>query len=204
VLAATSQDVREQITEARAALSGIAAHDAGKEAARLAAAWRALHRIDRLAADLGALGRLHAGAQETYLRPVDVDEVLTTVIDDLGPGGHYVVLGSLEDLPDVIADAALLTRVLTSLLADALAHSPGDVPPEVAAACTDGVVRIRVTGGRHWTVEGLPIRLARDVAEAMGDTLTCEETPGAGLVAVITLPAAAPSPSPATPAACVP
>ena len=200
VLAATSQDVRRQIAAARTALSDIAADDPGNSAAKLATAWRALHRIDRLAADLGALGRLHAGALETYLRPVDVDEVLTAVIDDLGPGGH-VVVGSLEDLPDVIADAALLTRVLTSLLADALARNPGGVPPEVTAASAGDMVQIRVAGCRHWVPEGLPIRLARDVAEAMGDTLTFEETPSGGRTVVITLPAAAQHPSPGARAA---
>jgi two-component system sensor histidine kinase KdpD len=202
VLAAASQDVRKQTAAARAALSDIAADDSGNRAAKLAAAWRALHRIDRLAADLGALGRLHAGALETYLRPVDVDEVLTAVLDDLGPGGHDVTLGSLADLPDVIADAALLTRVLASLLADALAHSPDGVAPEVTAASADGTMRIRVAGGRHWIVEGLPVRLARDLTEAMGGTLAREETPAGGRAVVITLPAAAlHDPSPGTRAA---
>ncbi len=127
--------------------------------------------------------------------------MLTAALDDLGPGGHDVTVGSLEDLPDVIADAALLTRVLTSLLADALAHNPGDVPPDVTAASAGDMVQIRVAGCRHWTSEGLPIRLARDVAEAMGDTLTFEETPSGGRTVVITLPAAAQHPSPGARAA---
>lgn len=37
-----------------------------------------------------------------------------------------------EQLPDVIADAALLTRALTALGADALRHSPPDRPPRHA------------------------------------------------------------------------
>ena len=194
VLASTSQDVERQVAAAREALTGLAAD---RRPGQLAAAWRALHRIDRLAADLGALGRLHAGALETYLRPVEVDEVLTAVLDDLGPGGHDVVLGSLEDLPDVIADAALLTRALTSLLAAALARGPGGGPPLVTAASTDGTVRIRVTGCSHWTdPDGLPVRIARDLTEAMGDTLDCEQTPSGDGAVVITLPAAARSPVP--------
>jgi len=191
VLAATSQDARRQVTVAREALAGLAAGRPEDRAGQLATAWRALHRIDRLAADLGALGRLHAGALETYLRPVDVDEVLAAVLDDLGPGGHHVVIGSLEDLPDVIADAELLTRVLTSLLAAALAHGAGDAAPEVTATSLDGMVRLRITGRGRWTEpDGLPVRLARDLTEAMGGTFGEEEEPG-GRAVVITLPGAA-------------
>ena len=191
MLAATSQDARRQVTVAREALASLAVGHPEDRAGQLATAWRALHRIDRLAADLGALGRLHAGALETYLRPVDVDEVLAAVLDDLGPGGHHVVIGSLEGLPDVIADAELLTRVLTGLLAAALAHGAGDAPPEVTATSLDGMVRLRITGRGHWTEpDGLPVRLARDLTEAMGGTFGDEEEPG-GRAVVITLPGAA-------------
>ncbi|MGO4759999.1 sensor histidine kinase KdpD, partial [Streptomyces sp. 2MCAF27] len=54
--------------------------------------------------------RPRAGA--LYLRPVDLDEALTAALDDLGPGGHSISLRLPERLPDVIADAALLARVL--------------------------------------------------------------------------------------------
>jgi len=97
----------------------------------------------------------------------------------------------------VIADAALLTRALTSLLAAALARSPGDAPPLVTAASADGTVRIRATGCSHWTdPEGLPVRIARDLTEAMGDTLDCERSSSGDRAVVITLPAAARSPVP--------
>ncbi len=193
VLAATSREARNQIAAARQALTAIATGHSDNLAAQLATAWRALYRIDRLAADLGALGRLHAGALETFLRPVDLDEVFAAVLDDLGPGGHDVTLGSLEDVPDVIADAALLARILTSLLADSLARSSGAAPPSVTADSADAAVRIRITGCGMWTrpdPDGLPVRLARDLAEAMGGTLGCFIGDGGWSVA-ITLPAAA-------------
>ena len=191
VLAATSRDARDQVTVARQALTAIATGQRENLADQLATVWRALYRIDGLAADLGALGRLHAGALETYLRPVELDEVLTAVLDDLGPGGHDVMVGPLENLPDVITDAALLTRILTSLLADALARGRGDVPPSVTAQSEAGAVRITVTRcGRCTDPEALPIRLARDLTESMGDTLRWERAPGGGLTVVITLRAA--------------
>lgn len=74
------------------------------------------------------MGQLRAGALETYLRPVDLDEILATVVEDLGPGGPDIALRIPEDLSDVIADADLLTRVLTSLTAEALHGQRGRRP----------------------------------------------------------------------------
>jgi len=200
VLAATTEDATRQVAAARAALTAIATSGTGASKDQLASAWRALHRIDRLATDLSALGRLHSGALETYLRPVDIDEVLTAALDDLGPGGHAVTIGSFADLPDVIADAALLTRVLTSLLADALANSTYDTPSGIsvgAVAGPDATVLINVSAGPHWPdPDGLAVRLARDLTEAMGGVLSGEYTdtgrPDDGGTVRIALPAARP------------
>jgi two-component system, OmpR family, sensor histidine kinase KdpD len=200
LLAATGQNVREQIAAAKVALAALAEHDAvatsGDRAALVASARRAVDRIARLVADLSDLNRLHAGAVETYLRPVDLDEVLAAVVDDLGPGGHYMTLSTPENLSDVIADAALLTRILTSLMADALHRSTADVPPVLTATGLASHVEIRIADqgtdpDQGNGTNGLALRLARDLTEAMGDTLRCERTAGGGRTVIITLPAAA-------------
>ena len=125
LLAATGQSAREQLAAAQAALAALAECDSpGDRVALLASARGAVDAVSRLVDDLRDLSRLHAGAVETFLRPVDLDEVMAASFDDLGPGGQHVMLTMAEDLPEVIADAALLTRILTSLLADAVARSP--------------------------------------------------------------------------------
>ncbi len=63
---------------------------------------------NRLVNDLRDLGRLNAGAVETYLRPVDLAEVLADFLVDLGPAAA-VILCLAGDLADVIADATHLT-----------------------------------------------------------------------------------------------
>ena len=208
LLAATSQHAHEQLTAAQAALAGLADHGAAAtpadRTALVAAARRAVDRIGRLVADLSDLSRLHAGALQTYLRPVDLDEVMAASLEDLGPGGHHITLSTPEDLPDVIADAALLTRILTSLMGDALHRSPADVPPVFTADGLASHVQIRIADqgpGPHQgnDTNSLALRLARDLTEAMGDTLRCEETRGGGRTVTITLPAAARR-SPAPPA----
>ncbi len=104
-----------------------------------------MDQVSRLVDDLRDLSRLHAGAIETYLRPVDLDEVLAACMDDLGPGRQEVTLSLAEDLPDVIADATLLTRILTSLLADAVHRCPAGPLPVLTASSPNGRVEVRIT-----------------------------------------------------------
>jgi two-component system, OmpR family, sensor histidine kinase KdpD len=200
LIAATTEKARELTTAAQAALARLAdpaARTAAENAALVASARLALDRVARLVTDVSDLSRLHAGALETYLRPVDLDEVIAVSLDDLGPGGHHVTLGTPEDLPDVIADAALLARILTSLMADALHRSPAGAPPTLTAASTGSNVDIGITDQGPGTDLGngtgssLALRLARDLTEAMGGALRCDQTPSGGRSVVITLPAAA-------------
>jgi two-component system, OmpR family, sensor histidine kinase KdpD len=200
LLAATGQQAREQLKKADAALAFLADPAAvippAERAARAADARRAVARLSMLLTDLKDLRRLQAGALETYLRPVDLDEVLAAALEDLGPGGPAITLSVPEDLPDVIADADLLTRILTGLTAEALHRSPPARPPEFTAASVGGHAEIRITDHGPQQAQGsepdtLGFRLARDLTEAMGDTLRCAENKDGGRTVVITLPAAA-------------
>ena len=195
LLAATGERARQQLAAATAALTALAegADAPDDRAVLLAAARRAVAQVSRLIGDLSDLSRLHAGAVETYLRPVDLDEVMAACLDDLGPGSQHVTLSTAEDLPDVIADATLLTRILTSLLADALQRSPAGQPPVVTAVSRNSRVEVRITDEGPDQPDGeasLAFRLARDLTEALGDTLRSERLPG-GHSVVVTLPAAA-------------
>jgi two-component system, OmpR family, sensor histidine kinase KdpD len=196
LLTATGEDAREQLAAARTALTALAEGSAlGPEdrAALLAKAANAVDRVSRLTQDLSDLSRLHAGGVETYLRPVDLDEVLTAALDDLGPGSEDITVSMAEDLPDVIADAALLTRILTSLLADALQRSPAGAPPVLTAASLASRVEISIADegpAQNGGPASLALRLAGDLAEAMGDTLRSERTPSGGRNVILTMPAA--------------
>jgi two-component system, OmpR family, sensor histidine kinase KdpD len=204
LIAATTQKARDLTAAAQAAvarLAGPAPRTAAENATLVASARLALDKVARLVDDASDLSRLHAGALETYLRPVDLDEVIAAALEDLGPGGHHITLQTPEDLPDVIADAALLDRILTSLMADALHRSPADTPPALTATVTGGDVTIRVTDNGPAPAagngSGLALRLAQDLTEAMGFTFRCGQIPAGGRSVAITLPAAR---SPAHPA----
>ena len=201
LLAATGENAHEQLAAARAALTTLTVSEdhrtvltPGERRRLLAVAARAVDQMSRLMDDLRDLSRLHAGAVETYLRPVDLDEVLAACLDDLGPGRQEVTLSLAEDLPDVIADATLLNRVLTSLLADATRRSSAGPPPVLTASSPNGQVEVRITDqgpDERGGPASLAVRLATDLAEAMGITLRCEHSPSGGRTVVIILSAAA-------------
>ena len=199
LIAATTQKAHELTIAARAAVARLAdpaPRTPAEHAALISSAQLALDRLARLVGDVSDLSRLHAGALETYLRPVELDEVIAACLEDLGPGGHPITLETPEDLPDVIADAALLTRILTSLVADALHRSPAGAPPALTAAFDGSSVTIRVIDQGTGPVpangngSGLALGLAGDLAEAMGGTLRCDPTPAGDHSVAITLPAA--------------
>ncbi|MFJ9614436.1 DUF4118 domain-containing protein [Streptomyces noursei] len=205
LLLAAGRDLRAPLHTAEDALGRLrrrGGERAPDERRLLETARAAVHRAAQLVTDLDDLSRLHAGALDLYLRPVDLNEAWGAALDDLGPGGHSIVLRLPEYLPDVIADAALLTRALTALAADALRHSPPGRPPVVTAETHDGRVAIRVTdgsGGEGAAAAGrsgsradsLALRLSRDLAEAMDGSLRTSGR-GSAFTVTLSLPSSAP------------
>jgi two-component system sensor histidine kinase KdpD len=204
-LLAVQHALREPLAQARAAVDQLATPgplDGGRRQTLAGNTQTCLAHLTTALTDLDDLAQARAGALDIHLRPVDIDEVLSAALGDLGPGGHDIVLDMPEDTPDVIADANLLARVLTNLATHAAGRNqPGTVPT------------IRVTAGPdHLTFDvidhgpandtaanraevalptaSLPIRVARDLAEAMGATVTATQTPGGGLTISLTMPRA--------------
>ncbi|WP_214110628.1 DUF4118 domain-containing protein [Acrocarpospora catenulata] len=210
LLAAVSHDLRAPLAAARAAVESLSATDVEwspeDREELLATAGESLAKLDRLVANLLDMSRLQAGVLGVALRPVAVDEVLPRAIDDLP---DQVVKTDLpDDLPDVLADPALLERVLANLISNAARYQPGGAVLVTASAYGDRV-EIRVVdrgpglppgdyervfqpfqrlGDRDsHTGVGLGLALSRGLAEAMGGTLIPDETPGGGLTMVLSL-----------------
>ena len=224
LLAAVSHDLRSPLASAKAAVGSLRSHDVTwtpqDREELLATADESLDRLIRLVENLLDLSRLQAGALSVFIRPVALDELIPLALDDLGPGGHDVAVQLPEDLPECLADAALLERVVANLIANALRHSPPGSPPLLSASTLGDRVELHVVDHGpgiapehrdqmfapfqrlgdtdNTTGVGLGLALSRGLTEAMGGSLTPQETPGGGLTMIVSLPSAG-TPPPAPP-----
>jgi two-component system, OmpR family, sensor histidine kinase KdpD len=216
LLAAVSHDLRAPLAAAKAAVSGLRSCDARLTAADRAelldAAEKSLDLLGRLTASLLDVSRLQAGALAVFPRPSDLGEIVADSLDALGPRARTVLADIPPGLPEVMADPAMMERVIANLVGNALRYAPAGSPLVTARACGDRRVELRVvdhgTGipeadrkrallpfqrlGRpsEETGLGLGLVVSRGLAEAMGSTVEPEETPGGGLTMVVSLPAA--------------
>jgi two-component system sensor histidine kinase KdpD len=216
LLAAVSHDLRTPLASAKAAVAGLRAQDVqfsdDDRDELLATADESLDKLDRLVANLLDMSRLQAGAIGVVPVDIGAEEIVPRALDDLGPPGRTVTLHLSDDLPALHADPGLLERILVNLIANALRYSPPGRPPAVTASAHGMIVEVRIIdhgpgipadrwddvflpfqrlGDRdNHTGVGLGLALSRGLTQAMGGTLTPEETPGGGLTMILSLPAA--------------
>ncbi|MGP4098906.1 sensor histidine kinase, partial [Nonomuraea sp. KM90] len=214
LLTAVSHDLRTPLSAAKAAVESLRSHDvawsARDQEELLATADESLVRLDRLVENLLDMSRLQAGVLGLSLQPVALEDVVPRAIDDLGSLRERVEGDVDIELPDVVADPALLERVLVNLMSNAVRHSPPGRNVLVTASTHGDDVEIRVVdrgpgipreardrvflpfqrlGDRdNGTGVGLGLALSRGLTEAMGGTLEPEETPGGGLTMIVKLP----------------
>ncbi|WP_344665185.1 sensor histidine kinase [Catenulispora yoronensis] len=215
LLAAVSHDLRTPLAAARASVETLRdpQFDLSEEdrTELLGAAHESLGRLSRLVEDLLDMSRLQSGALKPHLEPFAVEEVLPRAVDDVpAAAGRVRALPLPADLPPVMADDALLERVLANLIGNAAKHTASPIEIAVAAPAA-GTVEIRVADHGPGIAEadresvfrpfqrlgdrdnaagvGLGLALARGLTEAMGGTLRPEDTPGGGLTMVVTVPA---------------
>jgi two-component system, OmpR family, sensor histidine kinase KdpD len=215
LLAAVSHDLRTPLSAARAAVSTLIDPELEvgptDRAELLEVADESLDRLTRLVENLLDLSRLQAGALKPRLEPTAADEIVPRAIDDVPGAGGRVRLERVEPgVPAMLADGPLLERVIANLIGNAVQHTDSpivitlsalagsvelrciDRGPGIPAAHRDLVFRpFQRLGDRdNSTGVGLGLALARGLVEAMGGTLTPEETPGGGVTMVVALPAA--------------
>lgn len=214
LLAAVSHDLRTPLSAAKAAVESLRNDEVAwteqDRAELLATADESLDRLDRLVENLLDMSRLQAGVLGLSLQPVALEEVVPRAIDDLGSLCDRVEGDVSVDLPDIVADPALLERVLVNLMTNAVRYSPPERKVLITGSRHDDEVEIRVIdrgpgippedhervflpfqrlGDRdNGTGVGLGLALSRGLTEAMGGTLVPEETPGGGLTMIVSLP----------------
>jgi len=216
LLTAVSHDLRTPLAAAKAAVSCLRSPDAhltpGDREELLATAEQSLDQLTHLAASLLDVTRLQAGAPAVFPRPADLGQIVAGSLDRLSPRPHAVLADVPPGLPEVMADPAVLERVIVNLVVNALRHAPAAAPPLLTVRARGNRVELRVIdhgpgipaaarkrvflpfarlgdpAGKNGV--GLGLAVSRALAETMGGTVEPEETPGGGLTMVVSLSAA--------------
>jgi two-component system sensor histidine kinase KdpD len=216
LLQAVSHDLRTPLAGIKASISSLRQREITwppeQEAEFLRTIEEETDRLDNLVENLLDMSRLQSGAVRTQLVPVTVDGVVLTALAGLGPRADEVIVEVGEDLPPVVADRALLERVVANLVDNALKMAPAGTPVRVEAGTVPEGVDIRVVDQGpgiasrereqvfepfqrttdHGSGVGLGLAIARGFLDAMGGEILLEDTPGGGLSAVVRLRRAEP------------
>ena len=216
LLGAVSHDLRTPIASIKASVSSLRAADVqwtdAQRAELLATADADLDRLTDLITNLLDLSRLQAGVLPVLALPLGLEDVVAGALHHLNAPPGAVDVDVPDDLPEVHADAGLLERVIANLVQNALRYTPEGVPVRVTASAHAGSVELRVIDRgpgiaaqdadavfaafqRRGDVPangagvGLGLAIARGFAEAMGGSVTADETPGGGATFVVRLAA---------------
>ncbi len=221
LLQAVSHDLRTPLASIKASISSLRQGDIEWPPEAIAEFEATIEEeTDRLAAIIGNLldmSRIQAAALNVEVRRCGVEEVVLGALASVGRRGGDVDVDVPVDLPDVLADAALLERAVANLVANALRYTPDGVPVRVTAGAVSVGSRCRVDvrvvdhgpGIRPADREvvfqpfqrivdhradgggvGLGLAIARGFVDAMGGELAIEDTPGGGTTMMVGLPAA--------------
>jgi two-component system sensor histidine kinase KdpD len=169
-------------------------------------------RLVRLVENLLDMSRVNAGVVSPRLERVALEDIVPAALASLGPRAAAVDVRLSETLPPVLADAALLERVLANVVDNAVRASPPDARVRVEAAELRDRLEVRVVdrgpgipraarddvfqpfqrlGDRDaGTGVGLGLAVARGFADAMGALLELDDTPGGGTTVSVSLPRA--------------
>ncbi len=215
LLAAVSHDLRTPLASAKAAVTSLRSRDVDWAAEDhdelLATADESLDRLTHLVDNLLDMSRLQAGALSLFPRPAGLDEIVSRALDNLEPAARGITVDIPESLPEINVDPAILERVIVNLTENALRYSPPGQPPLLTASALGDRVELRVVDRGpgipekernrmfvpfqrlgdtdNTTGVGLGLALSRGLTEAMGGTLTAEDTPGGGLTMTVSVPA---------------
>jgi two-component system, OmpR family, sensor histidine kinase KdpD len=210
VLRAVSHDLRTPLATMRTSVAGLLtggdALTAGEREELLLAVDSSSDSLVRLIDNLLDLSRLQTGLLRPMLRARSLEEVLPLAL--AGQPAGAVELDLDESAPLVRTDAGLLERVVANLVSNAVRHSSGH-PVRVLARVLEHEILILVVdrgpgvplaqreqifepfqrlGDTGTAGLGLGLAVARGLAEAIGGSLTAEDTPGGGLTMVVSVP----------------
>jgi two-component system sensor histidine kinase KdpD len=214
LLAAVSHDLRSPLAAIRAAVDSLRSTEvvwsADDEAELLETVDEATTRLTALVDNLLDMSRIQTGAVTPSATDVGLASAVHNALYPLEGSERIEV--NIEPALVVRADPGLFDRVLANICDNALKYTPAEAAIRIDAARTNDRITLRIAdsgpGLRNADTDGLfapfqrfgdvprqdgvglGLAVARGFTEAMGGTITAEETPGGGLTFVLDYPAA--------------
>ncbi len=161
------------------------------------------------------LTRLESGAQALRLSPVNCQELIADCLRKLSvfAAERRIKLSSQiePNLPELKADAQLMTQAISNLLSNAIKYSPPEtevivsaersqnqlvirikdqgfgIPPEAQQRIFEKFFRLERDASSNVVGTGLGLSLVKEIVEQHGGQITVESTPGVGSTFTIRL-----------------
>ena len=180
-------------------------------AALVATALERVHYVD-VARDALLMAGLQSGEVQLELSRQPLQQIVDGALKSLGSvmAKFHVVNDLPPDLPPITGDAALLERVVRSLVGNVAKHTPAGTHVTLSAARVDGAIEVAIEDdgpglpkGREDEVfesfargeqqsnrrgAGLGLAISRAIVEAHGGTIRAEKGRERGTRIVFTLP----------------
>lgn len=167
-------------------------------------------RLGGLLDDLLDLNRLSEGRRSISFEPVDLAELVASVVEEVSPLEEHPLRVVLEPC-QVEVEPTTMRRVVSNLIRNAAVHTPSGTPIVVHLEVAGDRVRCRVVdrgdgvpddtkeriferfeqGGsapRHRPGTGIGLTLVRGFVDLHGGRVWVEDTPGGGATFVVELP----------------
>jgi PAS domain S-box-containing protein len=218
VMQLVTHEMKTPLTAIKGMSEVMTKFDPGAEKRRemSAAINEATERMTRMIDDYLDLTRLESGAREPRLAWRKVEALIEQNLLLLDPvaarRGVMLIRKFAPDLPPIFADADLLARALTNLVANAIKYSPANtdvlisvragednlfiavadqgygIPPEHQASIFEKFFRVPRVEDAETPGTGLGLALVREIAELHGGRVTVESETGAGSIFTLRLP----------------
>ena len=215
LLRAVSHDLRTPLSSIKASVTSLLQSDVGwsdeDRVDFLSTIDEETDRLNHLVGNLLDMSRVQTGALTAHIRPTAIEEVIGSALRSVSQLPDRVAVDLPLDLPLIEADPVLLERAVANLVANAVTWSPPASVVRVGAGAVGGRVHVLVVDHgpgipldqRAAVFEpfqrlgdqpkgngvGLGLALSKGFVNAMGGTLTIDDTPGGGCTMIIDLPA---------------
>lgn len=216
MLRAVSHDLRTPLAGIKASVSSLRQPDVEWSETEREEFLRSIEgetdRLTDIVTNLLDLSRIEAGVLRPVMRVVSPEDVVSRTVRSLPGDSAHIVVSVPEDVPDIVADHALLERVLVNLVQNAVKWSPPgsevtvrceaqgqwvrfvvvDHGPGIPVEKRDAVLQPfhRLDDTRSGGGIGLGLAIADRLVAAQGGRLELSDTAGGGLSACVSLPSA--------------